>query len=278
LENSYSSQGVKTWRVQVARKIDDHEYPWNSLVPLSWKLLDLPGTRVPAPSGNQLESVAGWWMPALHILAFGLGWTDLGKGLQHWREDGYRTDNPVLSFIYNTYGPSIQALEIWLMHLAGAQLTENLKNLRTAETYRPSPRDFTFIEDADQRIRKFCGLSEIGPRHSLGAKLISGGTDPLHLTLHFPEFEPLMREPDYQDEETDGGFERPYVLRVASYNEWPSALAKSTGTYGRRTAVFVDGIGYLGIFAFDYDSKRWYRWFSDEDGGQTMRYWHQFGN
>lgn len=88
------------------------QYEWAKLVAPAWKSVGNDFYRI-SYSPKTCPGQA-WWFAALHLLGFGLGWTDIAKGLEIWREEGYPVDNPILKTVHNMYGTSIEALAIWL--------------------------------------------------------------------------------------------------------------------------------------------------------------------
>jgi hypothetical protein len=162
------------------------EYPWTALLPLAWKLVST-NARLKPPV-NDHERALGWWSTPIHLLALGMGWTNLALGLQSWRQMGYPDSNPVLRFIKESYGPSIEALEVFLVTHEdfNQEMIETLSihghrdlaidDHNPAEFYEiPISPGERYLEHA-QRVHNF------GPRWDMTKNLLFGGWDSCHLT------------------------------------------------------------------------------------------------
>lgn len=175
------------WGVQIGHASEDHgfqefwgdEYNWNSLSTLMWKLVDVPKLRVSPPKPGNLFAEASWWNAALHLLGYGMGWTNIGVGLRTWRLDGYPLSNHILRTVYHTWGPSIEGLEIWLN--SSGLITPELAELAGGQ-YRE--RSFS-PDDLPQQTARFREKLNSGPRHALAGRFLTGDMDPLHLSGHF---------------------------------------------------------------------------------------------
>jgi hypothetical protein len=225
------------------------EYNWTSMVPILWQSIDSPAARIippkALPHGFNQETCA-WWSGALHLLAFGMGWTNMPNGLRRWRENGYPTDNAVLRLLFNTYGSSIEALEYWCQ---GQYFTPLLGETNESRYSNP-PSRAAFELQREHLI----DLVNSGPRHQLTRELLNWN-DHLHLH-HFlgsvgHQSDALTRI----DEELIDDGESRRQLRVRMYAGWHRAVSKYLqGIYRDERAdeliadVVISQIGYLGRF------------------------------
>jgi hypothetical protein len=261
------------------REFFGDEYNWTSMVPILWQSVDAPASRIIPPKvfpqGFSQETCA-WWNGALHLLAFGMGWVDLAKGLREWREGGYRRDNAVLRLVFDTYGSSIEALEFWLHN---GFINYALGNAGEGRgPVKPSPERLE-----EQQIR-LTSMIDSGPRHQLTQQLIKGN-DGLHLSGHFPgsvggpNDSPTIIDEDLFDE----GMER-RLLRVRLYRGWHKAVSeylldenRSLETTEITAAVLVSRIGYLGSYAVSPATSRAFRRSPGNDVSRDHEF-HMMGN
>ncbi len=304
--NSYRTTDM-TWELRVAREgafsarewieFFGDEYNWTSLLPLAWAAVAGPSSRVKPPKlGGEQEifRLASWWNTPLHLLGYGLGWTHIGKGLTNWREEGYSVENDILRFVFNTYGPSIEALEYWLNSSDGAY--EIHQTLFEVGGGKVTSRDFTPSAQTFRRQQDdFIASLSSGPRHRLGESFITGGGyDPLHLTGHFLGALGIWQEggrpttPAAISE--SGDFE---LLRLETYRGWMISLAARFQVSGwlentnprKVIQVEISGLGVLGTFAYCEQTGRPYRLSATENllpNTQSERdwqlRWHMLGN
>jgi hypothetical protein len=265
-----------TWSIQVGEGAIDSDYDWNSAVPIAWHLLDLPAARIKPPrSSSGTFARAAWWTPALHLLGLGLGWSDIGKGLAAWREAEYSTENQVLRFVFNTYGPAIEALEIWSNNLYGTVLPNTLHMLQvgTASFQGPwaqHPREAAAYEFAER--------SHSGHRHLLASEMLVGGSDSLHLADHFIDsiaIDRMQLAPLLAGQSTDAASNS--NLHLNGYRGWAQYLSRNFSSTGGHVEIFIDSVGYMGRFRFHPVSGRWYRVDKNADHSRTL-HWHMLGN
>ena len=272
------------------------EYKWTALVPLAWSSLPLPGSRINEPkiASDLSTKLTSWWNMPLHLLAFGLGWTNLGQGLKRWREDGYPVENDILRLVFNTFGPSIEALEFWLN-------TSPAPDLIYSNLYELAHRrwqDVNFMRGEGDPIEQQERLQyqlNAGPRHRLMQRLVEGhDSDPLHLSGHFTAsigYEPVRPPKEHQVlRGQDSDFE---ILQLDQYQGWMSVLATRFDTAGwlegaihyKRVRVDIAGLGTLGTYVYCGPTGRTFRLNErsllnqDQDASaeQQLR-WHMLGN
>lgn len=264
------------------------QYEWTSMLPLSWKLLSTNHRLRPPKS--QAQEVLSWWNSALHLLAFGIGWTNLALGLQQWREMGYPTANPVLRFIWETYGRSIEALEVFLVTRPdyNYQFIQSLQRYgfdgfepdeaNRAQDYE-NPRlleEKAFLDNA-RRVHNF------GPRWSLAEDLLSGG-DGLHLSHHFEEYvghETAGLHPE--DFETLFLSEKRIGIELPIYRSFHARLTEAVNlhqrTYSKTPVVtlYIKSLGHIGDFHRSSQTGRFYLVGEERDLGLQIDL-HHLGN
>lgn len=167
------------------------DYEWVALVPLAWKLANSGLMRIKPPSVEDHRALAGWWSVPLHICVLGLGWNNVARGLRNWREGGYVANTAALQFLKNTYGPGISALEVFLIETGfnddiietmGAVTT---RSYTTSETPEPLLNDLGEYESAEEFLERANRQQQLDKAWMTAFPLLSGGTDPLHISFHF---------------------------------------------------------------------------------------------
>ena len=174
-----SDEAAKTWGGQGR---------WSNRLSILWRSVGATDYRVRYVPSNEIFDEVGWWFAAVHLLAFGMGWNDIGLGLRRWREKGYPTEHPVLKTLADTFGPSIEALEIWFLNGSGDPIFHALQ--RHALFYFDRNKDALPARananfDTDTGERRFL-LQATGPRSKRAAEHFLGdSSDNLHLNSHF---------------------------------------------------------------------------------------------
>jgi hypothetical protein len=302
------------WRVEALVDRKDHlrsgraeferfwgeQYEWTSMLPTAWKLIDSGDVRIKAPSAAECEP--SWWNTPLHLLGLGLGWTDIAKGIDAWERTGFRTEGqPLLNFVYNTWGPSIAALGLWL-RIYGQGVVEPLVALRDRNfVSRPlgniRAKEVQMMQDEVIELMRNYGHD--GKRLALAEKIIEfdGGYDNFHLSLHFegsiwPNEEGDLRSREVEDFLDDDvecyelypeeyWFEA-HLERYAGFHVQLNAIAAGfTGESvfnGKETVrVFIKNFGYLGNFTRHPETQRWYL-NNLEDSEYSAADVHMWGN
>lgn len=274
--NSSFKSSNHTWSLQVGEVEDDSDYNWNSAVPIAWQLLELPAARIKPPrSSGDSFARAAWWTPALHLLGLGLGWSDIGKGLAAWRQAEYSTENQILRFVFNTYGPAIEALEIWSNNLYGTAVPNSLHGLQVGTPPYQGP---WAKHPQEAAADEFAERSHAGPRHLLGTEMLVGGSDSLHLADHFMDsiaIDRMQLAPLLAGQSTDATSNS--NLQLTGYRGWALYLSRHFPSTGGHVEIFIDRVGYIGRFRFHSVSGRWYRVDKDADHVRTL-HWHMLGN
>lgn len=261
------------------REFFGDEYNWTSMVPILWQSVDSPASRILPPKPEPLDLIyktCAWWNGALHLLVFGMGWVNVAKGLREWREGGYSRENAILRLVFDTYGSSIEALELWLQK---GYLDVHLRITgEQREAARPSADE---LEAQQMRLN---GLISSGPRHQLTGDLINGN-DALHLSMHFPgsvggpNDSPTIIDEDLFDQDMERR-----LLRVRLYRGWHKAVSeflldenRNLETTEITAAVLVSRIGYLGSYAVSPTTSRAYRRSPGNDVSRDHEF-HMMGN
>ena len=243
------------------REFFGDEYNWTSMVPILWQSVDSPTARILPPKPEPLELIfktCAWWNGALHLLVFGMGWVNVAKGLREWREGGYSRENAILRLVFDTYGSSIEALELWLQK---GYLDVHLRITgEQREAARPS------ADELEAQKMRLNGLISSGPRHQLSGDLINGN-DALHLSMHFPgSIGDPHDSPTRIDEDLRDDLSPHRQLRVRLYKGWHRAVSEylreqelAATPDGVLAAVLVSRLGYLGTYALSPSTGRAFR-------------------
>lgn len=264
------------------------EYTWNSLVPLAWSLIDNPFVKLSPPQKNQSTSfvdlpgqVAAWWMAPLHLLTMGMGWADVAKGLQGWAIRGYETDHHILRFIKENWGPSIEALEIYLTGPAGAEIARVVSP--ESDFHYLQSREFDFV-----RAERFKEEHSQEDWFWLAEPLIdlNGGWDNLHLTRHFAasfEDDSQGRLSDDESVEADRGG---IWVTYDRYKGWSNRALQELLSYVDQADpdgilepvhVQIKNLGYMGTFKYGFETKRLERVGDDREPINGPGFWNLIG-
>lgn len=244
------------------------EYEWTRLLPIVWAAVDSPAlhdlvaaqartaSRRGAAGALAVEHVARW-SAVLHLLAFGMGWTDLYAGVDRWRDHRFEVGHhPVLDLVARMVGDDVIALPEflarWNSNLGGA-IAHHLGGSRDQ-----GAREFTRVSwSADLDVSADTTMS-VGAR-----ALLDGGSDPLHLIGHFNNSLEVEADASPRLTQID---EVHHLLRLPRYAGWARTLAtlgiQSPMADGSLSGAIVgvesDGIGSLG----------WYHGPGPESGGR----------
>ena len=276
------------WKIQVGqRSIEEErdfwgdEYNWNSLSPILWGTVDHPRIRVQPPKARgDIYPIVSWWQGALHLLHFGLGWNDIARGLDKWRSDGYPTENHVLRAVFNTYGPSIEGLEVWMKR------SSDYVGSMEASFYGLKRPLSTWHEEKVREQREVLRRQlDSGPRHQLTELLLAEeGNDNLHLSGHFPA---VIREDQEFDNDPAWLYEDSYASVVLErYQGWHRLTVEGLEMfYGGLSRidenfvveVSVVGFGSLGRYAVSPQTGRLFRRSFGQGSLERDHYWHLAG-
>lgn len=268
------------------------EYSWTRLLPIAWAAIDVPAmhdlvareARVPSRRGSGGASALEHtprWSAVLHLLVFGMGWTDLYAGVDRWRQQRFAAGHhPVLDLVGRMLGEDIDALPVYLARWntrLGGEIARRLGAPGYADTLEVTRVSWSDDPDTPSEPSLSAG----------GRALLEGGTDPLHLVSHFELS--LSAEGDDRPRWTrmDAGH---HALRLSRYAGWARLLAgldlgapREDGTRGGAVvAVEVDGVGSLGWYHGPGPESggcgRWFR-FSEMYGDARSQYEsHAWGN
>lgn len=260
------------------------QYEWTSMLPTAWKLIESGDLRIKAPA-NTDQCEPSWWNTPLHLLGLGLGWTDIAKGIEAWERSGFKTEGqPLLNFVYNTWGASISALGLWLrISPSASEITNALVDLRNSQyVARPlanirAKEVQLFCEEVTEQMHNF---GHAGKRLELAERLIGfeGGWDNFHLSSHFARSiwpnessEARGRGNDYFLDDDIESYElypeefwfEAHLERYAGFHVQLNAIAagftgESVFTGKETVRVFIKNFGYLGNFQRHPETHRWY--------------------
>jgi hypothetical protein len=264
------------------------EYGWTAILPLAWTSYSAPGFSVKpvieeSEDMSEVYSAASYWSAAIHLLGLGMGWTDIGEGLRHWRQNDYPHEyHPILDFIKRNYGEDIRALEVWFGVGQRYLLQETLTELaRKPMEPMEQPEDIARYEEWD---REYSAIPY--SEKNLAAMLLGGG-DALHLEQHVVD---SIRGENYLGEQ-------PWINRrngdkadnvtFYKYGGWAFQLAEmlelrptegDIHVMDQAIKVEIEKIGYLGEFVLHPDSNRWFV-FSHTYGVPSLQWEaHKWGN
>jgi hypothetical protein len=250
------------------------QYEWTSLLPIAWKMCSTNG-RLKPPVNNP-ELAHAWWSVPFHLLGLGMGWTNLALGLQQWRESGYRTDHQLLKFLFESYGTSLEALEVWLVKNQDTvdEFTESLKfhgftQVEPDENLRAEQYDQAKINTLGDYLETAKRHHSFGPRWKMAEYLFGGGWDPLHLSVHFlgsAEFsETVVHEVRELDEiEVLFNTEDRIGIKAPAYKGFPYRLIEGFGNHMEKheqspiISLYIESLGHIGDFRHSMTTGRFY--------------------
>ena len=251
------------------------QYEWTALLPVAWKLYSTDSRLRPPPATDHQKACC-WWTVPLHLLGLGLGWTNISLGLRKWREQGYPTNHPVLRFIWESYGPSIEGLEVFLatrdwinesyiesMKIHGFAHFEPAKNLPASEYRDLELRDDrTYLENA-KRVHNF------GPRWALVSNLLLGGQDACHISRHFPDSADFDNTTVHDDQELDElqvlfMSEDRIGVQAPAYKGFCYRLIEAMGMHSEKyetsptVSLYIKTLGHIGDFQHSQVTGRFF--------------------
>lgn len=234
-------------------------------LPWLWEQLRDPRTarRPPATPTAKSDSLTAraYWVPALHLMRYAIGWRRVDQGLAAWLQAGRPTTGPSLRLLNDVWARDGQ-LPLLLAWLARESLAGNGDVQDLAPSEPPSVIDWrthaTWIDAVSAEAQRGYAYSPISP----------GGGDPLHLSglCNGPLDPPDGPDPDEITlNET--------VVVVDGGRGWYAALEgvfDASGLNGPGVDVFSRSLGWLGTFRRSPETGRWHR--DDVDP-----YWHSVG-
>lgn len=269
------------------------DFNWTALLPVVWRNIESPGLSVrpvlpkKSEGNSDLEAftAASYWSAAIHLLGLGLGWTNIGEGLRHWRESGYRQhQHPILDFVEKSYGKDIYSLELYFATEARWGIAESLVNMSDL-ALRPNAGPTWMSLDYDWRNVGYLKSLNAKSRR-LAEKLLEGGTDPLHLEPHVTD---SFRQRDLENTSqrvTHLG-ESKFLVKYSRYAGWAHNLAREIDLKSMfrsgldletEVRVELENFGPLGRFCYSNESGRWFL-YSDRYGAPSLQIdAHRWGN
>jgi hypothetical protein len=268
--------------LQAYRRFWGDEYGWMALVPVAWKNFDNLGFAIQPPDRNDrgmasTYQAASYWSAPIHLLGLGMGWTDIGKGLRLWRENGYRLDyHPILDFIWRSYGKDIQALEVYFGVSNRMWIYESLRNMSDAELPEelPSPDRMRYLDLEEDYTHDESSMS------TAYTKMLLSGGDALHLESHIKDsFDPDETLRDAPSVE-QLGTTMTFLVTYENYAGWARNLSRqlefeqfSDDGFRLDLEILVDirGFGRLGRFMHNNESGRYFL-YSDAHGAPSLQW------
>ncbi len=225
--------------------------PWMSQVLASPRSLR-PMLQAPAPGDHLGPGALAYWSSLLHLLVYGFGWSQPGRGLRWWYEAGKPVDDPRLALISEVWDADGQLdwFAAWLWTTGAC-----------CYLYRP----IGFTEESCAEVD--AGWLERVEGRIAGSRTPSpygGGSDPLHLTAHIGG--PLQRRVRGRSQLTlHPTGRRTAAFAVDSMTGWYRALAEDAGSLPGDDAgrswdvdVVVRPVGWLGTFRRSRSTGLWY--------------------
>ena len=232
---------------------------WGFTIPWVYQTLAKPKAGLPmlqAPRrGDEFWAGAhAYWGSLLHLLIYGFGWTRPDCGLRWWYDAGKPSNDPKLSLLRQVWDADGQLdwFAAWLW------VGNNRSYIRDA-TGGPNERRVAVDSAWLRRVER--SIEDSGVDAPYGG---SGGSDPLHLTMHI---DGPMRRPhhlvglgDAAVPELFGG-----TLHLDSMTGWYGVLLENRFTdlfdvtqENEKVEVVVDRVGSLGTFHRSPTTGLWY--------------------
>ncbi len=269
------------------------EYLWTALLPLSWKLISTGG-RI-RPTAEDHDKAVGWWSTPIHLLSLGMGWTNLALGLHNWRHAGFPDNNPVLRFIKESYGPSIEALEAFLVtrEYFNYELVETLQ-IHGFSEFTPDDNltadQYSDLELGDDEwyLETCRRAHDFGPRWEMAKLMLLGGGDSLHLSMHINNSLAFDDTSIHDDSELDDlkvlyMTEDRIGVEAPAYKGFPYRLIEAMSLHAEKysksptVSLHIKSLGHIGDFYHSTQTGRFFMASSPAEKESSHRF-HLFGN
>lgn len=232
------------------------QWEWGALVPSAWAALADPAGVHPWPAFPTDESFTGaWFTPAMHLLAYAVGWPRLDLGASWWQRSGFPTDEPALAVVSDMLGDRRDELIAWILTSWAARdlatVIADATETTVPTAIRPSI-DQAWLATVESVARPD------GP-------YAPGNGDSLHLSTHgsAPIWE--SGSPSRATWLVGPPAERRAVLVVDSYLGWYRTLARLgaslpglPGDRSWRVDVVCTPVGHLGTYRRSRLTGRWF--------------------
>ena len=216
------------------------------------------GARWPAaPDRTDPESAHGYWNALHHLLQYSFGWRRPDRGLRWWYDAGHPTADRRLRLIAETYLADGQLdlyaawLWKWYANMRSHYQTELHAIAGSADDGIPVELDQVWFETQEG----LAAASEIPDP-------LSGGTDPLHLSMHSDGPVQMVDAPTQLRRSGRGS--RSGVLVCDSAVGWYRALFEranelpSIHDHRWRIDVVIKPIGWIGCYRRSPQTGLWY--------------------
>ena len=246
----------------VGNGIDDWRFgdsgAWTRWIATTFQILAAPSAphRYPvAPRrGDDTLLACAYWTPLWHLLLFSFAWSDPGLGLQRWIDAGTPADDPRLALIR----------ELWA---TDGQLDWFVGWLGSGMPSLPGPfADLTIATSDSSGLtldRQWVDDQRANAQRSGIPNPLSGGSDPLHLSMHFDGPLTIDGATDARLLRTDQAARRA-VLTMNTATGWYRTLHElgselpDIGARSWHVDVYVQPVGWLGQFRRSLRTGRWF--------------------
>ncbi len=230
---------------------------WGFSIPWTCQALAAPRSnrpmlQAPQPGDDFMPGALAYWSALLHLLVYGFGWSNPGRGLRWWYDAGKPIDDPKLALMSEVWDADGQLdwFAAWLWTTGACCYLD-----------RPigSAADDPVTVDPGWLERVERGISESQTPAPYG-----GGSDPLHLTAHIDG--PMQRRVRGRSQLTlHTGGRRTAAFVADSMTGWYCALLEDAAALpgddaGRpwEVDVVVRPVGWLGSFHRSRSTGLWY--------------------
>lgn len=230
--------------------------PWTWLLAEAWQQAAAPDhfagsmrrPLVPYDGADRHFDVVAYWAPLVSLMHHGLGWRRPDIGLWHWRHEGERFDDPVLTTLDRRYGSDLDLMMAWLVS-EGSYLHDPTVFEDPVTSLPPEMKRYCDdVRSSDAYVAHFGGGNDphhfryhVQPQDGPGtvARILGGGAlfggSPVDLILSGDCFHDLFRE-----------------LRDGDIK--PTAQGRSA-----RVALVWPTGGWLGTYRRSRKTGRWFR-------------------
>ena len=240
-----------------AQNLFGEQAEWGFSIPWMCQVLAAPRSlrpmlRAPQPGDHIGSGVLAYWSSLLHLLVYGFGWSNPGRGLRWWYDAGKPIDDPKLALLSEVWDADgqLEWFAAWLWTTGACSYL--LRPIGFTDEKRVEV-DPDWLEGVEGRI----ATSRTPSPHG-------GGSDPLHLTAHIDG--PLQRRMRGRSQlllHPSGA--RTAGFMVDSMTGWYRALAEDAAVLpgddaGRSwdVEVVVRPVGWLGTFRRSRSTGLWY--------------------
>lgn len=240
-----------------AQNLFGEQTEWGFSIPWMCQVLAAPRSlrpmlQAPRPGDHLGSGALAYWSSLLHLLVYGFGWSNPGRGLRWWYDAGKPVDDPKLALLSEVWDADgqLEWFAAWLWTTGACSYL--LRPVGFTDDKRVEV-DRDWLEGVEGRIAASRTPSPYG-----------GGSDPLHLTAHIDG--PLQRRMRGRSQlRLHPSGARTACFMVDSMTGWYRALAEDAAVLpgddaGRSwdVEVVVRPVGWLGTFRRSRSTGLWY--------------------